>query len=74
MIGAGGAEQIIHMTLKPLQQKRFANSVASVREMIDKLYEIDFFKEAEELDAADAEAKQKAQEAAEAEAKEADNA
>jgi len=67
MIGAGGAEKIIHMTLKPLQQKRFANSVASVREMIDKLYEVDFFKEADALDAADAKAKREAEEAAAAE-------
>jgi malate dehydrogenase len=47
MIGAGGAEQVINMTLKPLQQKRFANSVASVKEMIEKLYELDFFAELE---------------------------
>jgi len=43
MIGAGGAEKVIPMALKPLQQTRFKNSVASVQEMIDKLYEINFF-------------------------------
>ncbi len=34
MIGAGGAEEIIQMGLKPLQMKRFANSVASVQQMV----------------------------------------
>jgi malate dehydrogenase len=48
MIGAGGAEQVINMTLKPLQQKRFKNSVASVHEMVDKLYEMNFFADLEE--------------------------
>ena len=43
MIGAGGAEDIIEMGLKPLQKKRFAESVASVQQMIDKLYEVKFF-------------------------------
>jgi len=43
MIGAGGAEQIIEMGLKPLQKKRFAHSVASVQEMIDTLNELKFF-------------------------------
>jgi malate dehydrogenase len=43
MIGAGGAEKVIQMTLKPLQVARFKNSVASVQEMIDKLYELKFF-------------------------------
>jgi malate/lactate dehydrogenase len=43
MIGAGGGEEVIHMTLKPLQQERFANSVAAVQEMVDKLYELKFF-------------------------------
>ena len=46
MIGAGGAEKVIPMALKPLQQTRFKNSVASVQEMIDTLYEINFFDEA----------------------------
>ena len=45
MIGAGGAEKVIPMALKPLQQTRFKNSVASVQEMVDKLYEINFFDE-----------------------------
>ncbi len=43
MIGAGGAEQVIMMALKPLQQKRFKDSVASVQEMVDKLYEMKLF-------------------------------
>jgi malate dehydrogenase len=43
MIGAGGAEKVIEMTLKPLQIERFKNSVASVKEMVDKLYELKFF-------------------------------
>jgi hypothetical protein len=33
------------MTLKPLQQERFAKSVAAVQEMVDKLYELKFFDE-----------------------------
>jgi len=45
MIGAGGAEKVIPMALKPLQQTRFKNSVASVQDMVDKLYEINFFDE-----------------------------
>jgi malate dehydrogenase len=43
MIGAGGAEQVIEMTLKNLQKERFKNSVASVQEMVDKLNELNFF-------------------------------
>jgi malate dehydrogenase len=43
MIGAGGAEQVIEMTLKNLQKERFKNSVASVQEMVDKLDELKFF-------------------------------
>ena len=43
MIGAGGAEKVIEMALKPLQVKRFKNSVASVQEMVDKLEEMKFF-------------------------------
>ncbi len=43
MIGAGGAEEVIEMALKPLQVKRFKNSVASVQEMVDKLEELKFF-------------------------------
>jgi len=45
MIGAGGAEKVIPMALKPLQQTRFKNSVASVQEMVDKLYAMNFFDE-----------------------------
>jgi len=43
MIGAGGGEQIIEMTLKTLQKTRFKASVASVKEMVDALYENGFF-------------------------------
>jgi len=43
MIGAGGAEKIIEMTLKTLQRERFKNSVASVQEMIDQLNALNFF-------------------------------
>jgi malate dehydrogenase len=45
MIGAGGAEKVIPMALKPLQQTRFKNSVSSVQQMVDTLYEIKFFDE-----------------------------
>jgi malate dehydrogenase len=43
MIGANGAEEIIEMTLKTLQKTRFKNSVASVQEMVDLLYQNNFF-------------------------------
>lgn len=43
MIGAGGAEKVIAMALKPLQQARFQKSVASVQEMVDTLEELNFF-------------------------------
>jgi len=43
MIGAGGVEKIIEMTLKPLQKERFKNSVGSVKELIDSLYKLKFF-------------------------------
>jgi malate dehydrogenase len=43
MIGAGGGEQVIKMSLKPLQQQRFAKSVESVKEMTQKLYDMNFF-------------------------------
>jgi malate dehydrogenase len=43
MIGAGGGEQIIEMTLKTLQKPRFKDSVGSVKEMVDALYENGFF-------------------------------
>jgi malate dehydrogenase len=48
MIGAGGSEQIIEMTLKTLQRTRFKNSVASVQEMVNALYENNFFDDCEE--------------------------
>lgn len=48
MIGAGGSEQIIEMSLKPLQKTRFKNSVASVKEMVDALYSSGFFDDCEE--------------------------
>jgi malate dehydrogenase len=47
MIGAGGVEKIIEMTLKTLQKSKFKDSVASVQEMIDILYENNFFDESE---------------------------
>ncbi len=47
MIGAGGAEQVIEMTLKTLQRTRFKNSVASVQEMVNTLYKNGFFKDIE---------------------------
>lgn len=47
MIGNGGAEQVIEMTLKTLQKTRFKNSVASVKEMVDILYKSGFFDECE---------------------------
>ena len=48
MIGAGGAEQVIEMTLKTLQKTRFKNSVASVQEMVDVLYSNGFFDDLKE--------------------------
>jgi len=45
MIGASGVEKIIEMTLKPLQKDRFRNSVNSVRELIDSLYNLNFFED-----------------------------
>ena len=45
MIGANGVEKIIQMTLKPFQEERFKNSVASVQELTDKLHELKFFEE-----------------------------
>lgn len=50
MIGSGGAEQIIEMTLKTLQKTRFKNSLASVKEMVDTLYENKFFDDSENVD------------------------
>ncbi len=45
MMGADGVEKIIEMGLKPLQKEQFASSVNSVREMVEKLYELKFFEE-----------------------------
>jgi len=46
MIGAKGVEKIItKLALKPLQQDRFASSVDSVKTMVDKLYELNFFED-----------------------------
>jgi len=47
MMGAGGVEKIIEMGLKPIQREQFAKSVKSVRDMVDKLYELKFFEEEE---------------------------
>jgi len=49
MIGAGGAEEIIQMTLKTLQITRFKNSVASVKEMVDILQNNGFFNDLESV-------------------------
>ena len=43
MIGSDGAEKIIEMALKPLQVRKFSESVASVQEMVDTLREMGFF-------------------------------
>lgn len=43
MIGSNGAEKIIEMTLSKSQSSRFDNSVKSVHEMVDKLYQNNFF-------------------------------
>jgi malate dehydrogenase len=44
MIGAGGAEKIMDdFKLDDCQKERFNKSVASVQEMVDKLYELKFF-------------------------------
>jgi malate dehydrogenase len=42
-LGANGVEKLFEMTLNEDQQKRFANSVASVKEMIDVLKAKNFF-------------------------------
>jgi malate dehydrogenase len=42
-LGAGGVEKLFEMTLNEDQEKRFAHSVASVKEMIDTLKEKKFF-------------------------------
>jgi malate dehydrogenase len=42
MIGSNGAEKIIEMALKPLQVRKFSESVASVQEMVDALHESGF--------------------------------
>jgi malate dehydrogenase len=44
MIGSNGVEKIIQMSLKPFQEERFRKSVASVRDLTNKLYELNFFK------------------------------
>jgi len=45
MIGSDGAEKVIEMALKPLQVRKFAESVASVQDMVDTLSEAGFFSE-----------------------------
>ncbi len=50
MIGAGGAEEIIEMTLKTLQKTRFKSSVASVKDMVDTLYSNGFFDDIDNKD------------------------
>lgn len=45
MIGAEGAERIIDdIHLSKLQKNSFSNSIATVQTMMDKLYELNFFK------------------------------
>ena len=44
MIGANGAEKIIEANLNDDQDRKFAKSVGSVKELIDALYANDFFK------------------------------
>ncbi len=48
MIGNGGAEKVIEMTLKPHQEESFARSIQSVQNMVDKLYKVGFFDEKKE--------------------------
>jgi len=43
MIGANGAEKIIEMTLSESQAKRFSKSVASVKDMVTTLEDLNFF-------------------------------
>ncbi len=50
MLGAGGAERVIEMGLQDFQKERFAKSVASVQEMISKLYELNFFETKDEYE------------------------
>ena len=45
MLGANGAEKIIEANLNDDQDRRFAKSISSVRNLIDILYKNDFFKE-----------------------------
>lgn len=49
MMGAEGVEMVItNLSLKPLQIERFNKSVQSVREMVDTLYELNFFDDKKE--------------------------
>ncbi len=43
VMGSGGAEKIFEVTLNESQKKKFAQSVQSVRKMIDTLHEKNFF-------------------------------
>jgi len=47
MIGSGGVEKIILMSLKPFQEERFRKSVASVRELTQELCDSGFFEKDE---------------------------
>ncbi|MEA3498716.1 MAG: malate dehydrogenase, partial [Campylobacterota bacterium] len=43
MIGANGAEKVIEANLNDDQDRKFAKSVGSVKELIDALYENGFY-------------------------------
>ncbi|HIC10176.1 MAG TPA: malate dehydrogenase [Campylobacterales bacterium] len=45
MIGAGGAEKIIEVSLNEVEKAQFAKSVASVQKLIDTLHKNNFFDE-----------------------------
>jgi len=45
MIGAGGAEKIIEISLNETEKTQFAKSVASVQKLIDTLHKNNFFDE-----------------------------
>ena len=43
MLGASGAEKVIEANLNDDQDRKFAKSVGSVRQLISALYDNDFF-------------------------------
>ena len=44
MISESNPVTALYKSLKPFQEEKFSKSVASVRELVDKLYELNFFK------------------------------